>query len=346
MPSDSPLVGLGGPRPPPSAESPRPARDGAAWLRSQGLGLVCGFGTVLLLAVGSVVRVLTRDGASAGIELDDLAGYFTRPSPAHLWLYLLFPLAGLYALNTTLATLDNVRRRWRAGQRAPAAYAIAVVHAAFLLALAAHGVGGFLSEERGATVLTSGWQPLPGFGEARLVSLEVDTLPGGMPKEVRAVVEQRGPDGAVSSALVGYNQPLSRGWGARLALLQEFGRVAVARLSSGEAGCLLAEGQRCEVGGEPVEVVRVGGAPGMGGGAALVRAAGPGGQVQDRWLTAGGLLPLRTGRPLALDEVTEAPAVLLRVRETPGNPWALAAAAVLAAGTALMWRRLVPRRAG
>jgi hypothetical protein len=41
--------------------------------------------------------------------------------------------------------------------------------------------------------------------------------------------------------------------------------------------------------------------------------------------------------------VTDEPALLLRVRETPGNPWALAAAALLALGTALMWRRLVPR---
>jgi hypothetical protein len=342
MPSGSGgLVGLSGPRPP---AAPRP--DRWAWLRSQGLGLICGFGTVLLLAIGSVVMVRTRDGASAGIGLDDLTGFFARPSPAHLWLYLLFPLAGLYALNATLATLDNVRRRWRAGQRAPSAYAIAVVHAAFLVALAAHGVGGFWSEERGATVVSSGWQALPGFGEVRLASLEVDTLPGGMPKEVRAVLERRRPDGAVERAKVGYNQPLSEGWGARLALLQEFGRVQVARLSSGEAACVLAEGQRCLVGGEPVELVRLGAAPGMGGGAALLRAAGPGGQVQERWLAAGALLPLSTGRPLSLDEVAEAPALLLRVRETPGNPWALAAAVVLALGTALMWRRLVPRGAG
>jgi hypothetical protein len=90
--------------------------------------------------------------------------------------------------------------------------------------------------------------------------------------------------------------------------------------------------------------VGLGGVQGPGGGAALLRAAGPDGAVAERWVVAGGLLPLRYGRPLALDAVEEAPAVLLRVRETPGNPWALAAAAVLAVGTALMWRRLVPRR--
>ena len=186
MPSASPLVGLGSrPAPPPP--------DRFAWLRSQGLGVICGYGTVLLLATGSVVMALTREGASAGIQLDDLRPFFTRPSPVHLWLYLLFPVAGLYALNTTLATLENLRRRWRAGQRAPSAFAIAVVHLAFLLALVAHGVGGFGSEELGTVVVHGDFSPLPGFGEARLASIEVDRLPGGMPKAVRAVVELRRP---------------------------------------------------------------------------------------------------------------------------------------------------------
>ncbi len=336
MPSDSPLVGLGAPRP---AVPP----DRWGWLRSQGLGLLCGFGTVLLLAVGSVVMAATRDGASAGIGLDDLTGFFVRPSLAHLWLYLLVPLAGLYALNTTLATLDNLARRWRAGQRAPSAYAIAVVHAAFLLALLAHLAGGFLSEERGAVVVTSGWQPLPGFGEVRLASLEVDTLPGGMPRQVRAALERRRPGGALEAALVGYNQPLSEGFGARLALLQDQGRAQVARLSSGEARCVLAEGQRCLVGGEPVELRAFGAIPGQATPAVLLRASGPGGAVGDRWVTSGELLPLKSGRPVSFDGVTDEPAVLLRVRETPGNPWALLAAVVLAIGTLLMWRRLFSR---
>ncbi|MCM2333072.1 MAG: hypothetical protein NDI82_03890 [Anaeromyxobacteraceae bacterium] len=364
MPSGSPLVGLGSPRPaggaggglvglggrgggpgggPGGPGGGEPARrDRWAWLRSQGLGLVCGFGTVVLLAIGSVVMVRTRDGASAGIGLDDLTPFFTRPSPAHLWLYLLFPLAALYALNTTLATLDNVRRRWRAGQRSPAAYAIAVVHLGFLLALVAHGVGGFRSEERGAVVLHSGWQAVPGFGDARLAALEVDELPGGMPREVRAAVEWRREGGAVEQAMVGYNQPLSDGLGARLALLQEFGRVPVARLSSRGERCVLTEGQRCSVGGEVVQLLRLAGLPG-GGGSALVRVGD--GASQDRWLGLGDLLALRTGQPLSLDAVDVEPAVLLRVRETPGNPWALAAAAALGLGTLLMWRRLVPRPA-
>lgn len=334
MPWASPPLGLGAPRPP----APR-----LAWLRSQGLGLCCGLGTVLLLAIGSVVMVATRDGASAGIGLDDLTGFFLRPSPAHLWLYLLFPLAGLYALNTTLATWDNLVRRWRAGQRAPSAYAVAVIHAAFLLGLAAHGVGGFLSEERGAVVVTSGWQPLPAFGEVRLTSLEVDALPNGMPREARVALEVRRPGGAVEPALVGYNQPLSEGFGARLALLQEFGQARVAHLSSGAERCALAEGQACRLGGDEVALLGFGEVPGLGTPAALLRAPGPDGAPAERWVAAQGLLALRGGRPLSLDAVAPEPAVLLRVRETPGTPWALASALVLLAGTLLMWRRLLAR---
>jgi len=337
MPSASPLVGLGSrPAPPPP--------DRFAWLRSQGLGVICGYGTVLLLATGSVVMVLTREGASAGIQLDDLRPFFTRPSPVHLWLYLLFPVAGLYALNTTLATLENLRRRWRAGQRAPSAYAIAVVHLAFLLALAAHGVGGFGSQELGTVVVHGDFSPLPGFGEARLASIEVDRLPGGMPKAVRAVVELRRPGRDLEQVQVGYNQPISEGLGGRLALLQDEGRTPVARFSSGSTYCALVEGETCQVGGDAVTMLALSRIPKSHEQAALIRAPGPDGQVQERWLVRGELLLLRGARPFEFNTLMQGePAVLLRVRETPGNPWALLAALVLSLGVALMWRRLLPR---
>ena len=314
-----------------------------AWLRSQGLGLVCGFGTVLLLATGSVVLVATREGASSSIGLDDLRAFFTRPSAVHLWLYLLLPLAGLYAVDTVLGTWDNVARRWRAGQRAPSAYAAAVIHLGFLLALVAHAAGGFLSEDRGAVLVASGWQPLPGFGEARLAGLAVDTLPGGMPRSVRAALEVRGQDGAIEVAEVGYNRPRTAGLGARLAILQEQGQAAVARLASGEVRCALAPGQSCRVGEEEVELLALGQVPGTGAAAASLRAPDPEGRQVVRWVAAGELLALRGGRPLQLLSVGPEPAVLLRVRESPGNPWALAAAVVLALGSALLWRRLLWR---
>jgi hypothetical protein len=351
MPSDSPppggrrpvgpVVTLGGSRP--LAPPPR-----WAWLRSQGLGVCCGFGTVALLAVGSVVMAATRDGASAGIGLDDLTAFFLRPSPAHAWLYLLFPLAGLYAVNTALATWDNVLRRWQAGQRAPSAYAVALIHLAFLLGLVAHAAGGFLSRDGEPVLVASGWQALPGFGEVRLTALEVDSLPGGMPRRVRAALEVRGPGGPVEAAEVGFNQPLSGGLGSRLALLQDQGRAPVAHLAllgarQGEGRCALAQGQACQVAGESVELLGLGQAPGTGTPAALLRAAGPDGAPAERWVVAGELLALRGGRPLRLEAVEVEPAVLLRPRHAPGNPWALGAAVLLVAGTLLMWRRLIGR---
>jgi hypothetical protein len=311
-----------------------------AWLRSQGLGLVCGFATVALLAIGSVVITATRDGASAGVGMDDLRGFFDPPRLAHLWLYLLFPVAALYAVNTLLATWDTVRRKWRAGLRAPGAYAASVVHVGFLLALAAHGLGGFLGADGGVVVVGPGWQEVPGFGEARLLSLEVDLLPGGMPRTVQARLELRDGSGAASERTVGYNAPLTRGGGASLALLSDFGRAWVARLVSGSEGCALLEGQRCVLGGEPVRLLQLVAAPG-GGPAAAVAARGPTGQEETRVVPAGGELPLAGGRLLELASIAPADAVALRLRSTPGHPWALASAVVMALGLALLWRRLL-----
>ncbi len=310
------------------------------WLRSQGLGVCCGLATVLLLAIGSVVMAATRDGASAGIGLDDLTGFFLRPSLAHLWFYALIPVAALYALNALLATWETVTSRWRAGLRQPRAYAAAVMHLAFLVALLAHLAGGFLAREGGAWVVSEGWQPLPAFGEARLVSLQVEALPNGMPREVHAAVELRGADGRVEAVEVGYNRPLSAGWGNRLALLSEFGQVQVARLASGDEGCALAQEQGCLLGGERIELLAFAEQGGAGDRQALVRRTGAGGRPEVRWLRAGEMLALRNGRPLLLVETAVAPAVLLRVRETPGNPIALMAAALLAIGVGMMWRHL------
>lgn len=324
-----------------AALAPRPRR--LAWLRSQGFGLACGFATVVLLAVGSVVITATRDGASAGIQLDDLRGFFAPPRVEHLWLYLLFPVAGLYALDTALATWDTVRRKWRAGLRAPGAYAASVIHVGFLLALVAHGVGGFLGRDGGVVLVGPGWQELPGFGAARLVSLDVDALPDGMPREAWAHLEVRDAAGRVRAETVGYDAPLSLGAGARLALLSDFGRTWVARIASGAGTCALAEGQGCVLEGAPIRLERLVAGPG-GGPAAVVAAPGPSGREEIRLLVRGGELPLAGGRLLELASVAPEQAIALRVRDTPGHPWALAAGVVMALGIALLGRRLVRRR--
>jgi hypothetical protein len=298
--------------------------------------------TVLLLAIGSVVMAATRDGASAGIGLDDLTGFFERPSLAHLWLYALVPVTGLYALNALLATWETVSSRWRAGLRAPRVYAAAVMHVAFLAALLAHLAGGFLSREGGGHVVTEGWQPLPGFGEARLVSLQVDQLPNGMPRSARAAVELRDAAGRVEEAEVGYNQPLTGGLGSRLALLSDLGQVPVARLASGDETCSLTQGQRCELGGESIGLVGFAERSRPGSVSALLRIAAAGGAPPARWLAPGEMLALGNGRPLLLVETAVVPAVALRMRETPGHPLALLASVLLAVGVLMMWRRLAP----
>lgn len=202
-------------------------RTGLAWLRSQGLGLVCGLGTVLLLAVGSVILTATRDGASSAVGYDDLRGFFAPPSWVHTWFYLLLGLAVLYAINNLLATWDTVVRLWRTRGTRLGAYAGSVVHLGFLIAMAGHAVGGFTAQDFEPVVVTEAWTELPGFGEVRLLHLEMETMPNHMPKSVQALVAVRGADGEVRTAMVDYNQPLSRGLGSHLALLAEAGRVQV-----------------------------------------------------------------------------------------------------------------------
>jgi hypothetical protein len=315
-------------------------------LRSQGLGLCCGFGTALLLAVGSFVLAATREGASAGIRMDDLRGFWSPPSWVHSWFYLLVLVFGLYVVNTALATWHSVARKIRSGVTSPARYAPAVIHLAFLLALVAHGAGGLLGEERGEAVIAEGaWQPLPGGPEARLLSLAVDRLPGGMPREVRAEVELRDGSGRTERARVGYNQPISSGLGAELHLLAEMGQVPVAELSMGPERCFAAAGSSCRLGGVEVQVAGAA-EPGRMGPAALaqVRVARPGGGApQGLWLRQGREAPIFDGRPLRLESLAARPAILVRSRAAPGNPWAFFAALAIAAGILLLWRRFLPR---
>jgi hypothetical protein len=160
-----------------------------------------------------------------------------------------------------------------------------------------------------------------------------------MPKAVRARLELRDGAGRVTEETVDYNAPLSSGGGARLALLADLGRIPIARIASGSDSCALAEGQGCEIGGEPLALL--GFAPGRGGRpAALVRARGPSGGVEVRAVALDAELALPGGGTLHFAALSREPAVLLRTREAPGNPWALAASIFMAAGVALLWRKL------
>jgi len=304
------------------------------WLRSQGLGVCCGLTTTLLLAVGSVVITATRDSVSAGLRLDDVSVFFDRPSLAHLWFYLLIPVMTLYGVNTALATWFNVTLRWRAGMRSPQAYAAALIHVAFLLALLAHLIGG-LGGRDSATVISSVWGDLSNGAEARLISLETDSLPNGMLKAVRATVELQTPDGSVKRSVLGYNQPLSSGFGSDLVLLQQPLSLPAALIVSGEDHCTVMVGRSCSLAGREFRL-------------ADLRASGPDRAMAlivlgDRsgWLPQGRAIAVDSGPPLMLIEARQETAVAVRLRRAPGNPWALFAAILLTLGTVLMWRRFV-----
>lgn len=215
-------------------------------VRSQGFGIAMGMATVGLLAVGSVVLAATGDGVSAGVALDDLTAFFRPVSPWHLWLYLLFPVLGLYGLSTLLSTWDSVLDAWRCGRRRLSAYAPALLHVAFLGTIVAHGVGGFLGAEQGVVRVGPWWTALPDGREARAVSVEVDPHPDGSPRQVTATLQVRAPGGEPEEARVAYNQPLSSGLGSDLLLM-----VRAVQMPGGEGGALV-----------PVVVLRSRHAPG------------------------------------------------------------------------------------
>jgi len=308
-----------------------------AWLRSQGLGVCCGLATALLLAVGSVVIAATRHAASASLQMDDVRVFFTEPSLTHLWFYTLLPVMTLYALNVTLATWHSVISRWRNGVRNPQAYAAAFFHVAFLLTLVAHLVGGVAGSET-AAVVGSSWTELSTGEEARLLSLEMDRLPNGMPRAVRATVETRAPGGTTTTTVLGYNQPISRHLGADLMLLQQPVAISTATLLSGEDQCTVAPGGQCTLSGRVIELadVRVNEAHGAMANVVMGDRSG--------WIFPGQTVTVDSGPPLMLSHVGREAAVAVRLRHAPGNPWALFAAILLAAGVLLMWRRFYPQK--
>jgi hypothetical protein len=325
--------------PDPSADTSR-----SAWLFSQGLGVLCGQATAILLGVGSIALAATRDGASAGIAMDDIRGFFTAPSAVHLWFYLLIPVLTLYALNTTLATWRNVTRRWRTGIRAPRFYAPAVIHAAFLVALLAHAIGGLAGRELGTVSLGPSWGDLGDGRQARVMALDVETHADGTAKQIRATLEIRSPDGAVSAEIVRYNGPLSRGLGSDLMLLLRSHSVPAARLARGAAHCDLELRGSCHLGGLQAELLYL--HPPVSahrGGFAQVRVHNADGAAEVLSLMSGQPKTLADGSLLSLAGIEARPAIFLRRRHAPGNPWALLASVLLTLGLAMMWRRFSPR---
>jgi len=299
----------------------------------------------MLLAIGSVVVAATREGASAAISMDDMRGFFDAPSVVHLWFYLLVAVLTLYALNTTLATCQNVAKKWRAGIRTPRFYAPAVIHVAFLIGLLAHGVGGVGGEELDQLMVRPGWTQLGDGREARVTGLNVDPNPDGSVKQVRANVEIRDAEGSSSETVVYHNGPLPRGLGSELMLLVRPQSVPALRLARGADRCDVEVAGVCEFGDVRAELLYLH-PPLQAGQAAFaqlrVQSAG-GGDPEVFPLTPGRSKRLSDGSLLSVESLEARPAILLRHRRAPGNPLALLASLLLGLGLLMLWRRFSPR---
>jgi len=314
-------------------------------LRSQGLGILCGQATVLLLAIGSIVIAATRDGASAELRMDEVRPFFEQPALAHLWFYALVWVVALFALNTALCTWHGTMRKWRAGQRSLFHHGPALMHVAFLVALLAHAIGGFGAREEQPRVLTSEWRALGDGRRARLLDLRPELFENGQLKQVhaRVEVEAAADDGAkpaVTVQTVAYNRPLSTGWGARLWLLANQGTGWVAEIAAGGQSCALAPGQGCKLAGWRVHLDALYPSGHWGSQPAVRLLATRGAQQREQFfLLPGGKHPLIDGTEVRLVRVGQQPEIVLRVRRSPGTPWALVSALLLLAGTFFLGRR-------
>lgn len=310
-------------------------------LRSQGLGVICGLSTVALLGIGSVIMAATHDGASKGVQMDDIRAFFEPPSPWHGWFYLLIPVLGLYALNTLLATIDSTVRKWRAGKRALWHHGPALIHISFLVALLAHLIGGVGGGEERPLMLGASWQDLGSGRQARVVDLKLEPHPNGQLKQVHARVEVREGSGASTTHAVGYNQPLSFGAGAQLFLLARYQQADVVTLSDGKAHCSAPVRGACQLSSGRVFYVLGIYASGHWGKqpAARLLAPGRGGKHRPFFLLGGRPERLADGATLTLQGTSQESMLLLRRRTAPGNPWALASALLLLLGVVSMGRR-------
>jgi hypothetical protein len=310
-------------------------------LRSQGLGLLCAGATVLLLAIGTVIIAATRDGVSASVRMDDVTAFFAGPSAWHLWFYLLLPVLALYGLNTVLCTWHSLVTFVRAGVRSPSAYAPSVMHLAFLVALLAHGIGGIWGrEDTPVAVDPSAWTDLAQGLQGRLVDVSIDRHPDGAPRQVTVRLRLRDDSGKERNAEISYNGPLSLAGGQHLLLLTRVARQHVAKLTDGAQTCAAVKGSVCSLGGTTLRVLGVYPSGHWGRVPALSLLMDRADQGHERFFLLGGRPhPLDDGRTLKLETVEQQQVALFRSRHAPGNPWALAAAAILLIGVVMMGRR-------
>ena len=128
-------------------------------------------------------------------------------------------------------------------------------------------------------------------------------------------------------------------------LLARAQRVPTLQLARGEDRCDVEVERACELGDARVELLYL--HPplqaGQSGFAQLRVQTSSDAGTETFSLTPGQSKPLADGSLLAIEGLEARPALLLRHRRAPGNPFALLASILLGLGLLLMWRRFSPR---
>jgi hypothetical protein len=159
--------------------------------------------------------------------------------------------------------------------------------------------------------------------------------------------------GTTTTETVHYNGPLSRGLGSDLLLLIRPQSVPAVQLARGEEQCDLALEGSCDLGRARAELLYLQ-PPARRGQSPYARLRvslslnqnaaenSAGSESAVFWLAPGQSKQLTDGSFVSVTSIEMRPALLLRQRHAPGNPWALLASILLALGLAMMWRRFLP----
>lgn len=340
---------------------PSPPLARRAWraLTSQRTGLMAGFASAALLAVGSLLMD-RAPGPYAGLEGDDLRWFFQEPRLAFWWFYALAAALGLWGLSATACTLDGLVVRVRARVLRPSAYGAPLLHAAFVLALVGHLWGGLAASSQPVTL---GPQPTSlGDSTYETTQVEQSTYPNGMPRRVDVTLlrrpaipeaQLRHPSADSGEASpppervhLGYNEPYVRDGGAFELLLGRAGRVPFAVLAVGNREVLMRRGETVRDAGWSLTLHNV--VAGRSPGAppyASVTAVAPSGARTQTMLAMGAT---DSGGEPSFRRLEERPVIAATLRRNPAVPLVVLAALVAALGVLMViaerrWRR---RRAG
>uniref|UniRef100_UPI004029DA99 hypothetical protein n=1 Tax=Candidatus Wujingus californicus TaxID=3367618 RepID=UPI004029DA99 len=192
------------------------------FLKSQKLGIIVGFTVTGLLIIGSLTMNF-QPRHYTGLSGEDISFFFTNKKPIHTWFYILFIAFIFYGINASLCTLDSILKKAKTGTKKIPLYGASIVHIGFVITLVAHLIGGLYSNTEPPVTIGNNWTYLGGV-EMKVIDLQTNSYPNGMPKIIDASVRVR-KDGKEFDESLGYNNPVLLNNGVFEVLMRDYGWI-------------------------------------------------------------------------------------------------------------------------